>query len=212
MSGKSIQRTLNNAFAVVGRVLGWPFKVYRPLDWVNPTDDRNYVANVMLAATPDEAFSKDPLDELDKYLLYVNTTKLEPGDIIVSDELAKTYVIFDKTELRAVIGVLAADKFNLLRPTVTTGADVMRGFTQVGANIPCALKISGATSSDGALKITSSTMSAASSQVEIWSWVPANFARLNDVIEIGDVRYLVTFAQTTAKGTKLKATSTKVGK
>lgn len=210
MSGKSIQRTLNNAFGVVGRVLGWPFKVYRPVNWVVPLQDANYVFSTNLAASPDESFGKTP-SELDEFMLYTKAP-VELGDIMHSDELSKTYVVFEKNELRAVIGVAAQDRFNLLRPTFTSGADKLRGFERVIVDMPCALKIAGASSTDGALKVTTSTMSASSTQVEGWTWLPTDMMKLNDVVEIGSNRYLITFVQNTGSGTKFKATSTKVGK
>lgn len=210
MSGKSIQRTLTNAFGTVGRVLGWDFAVYRPVQWVLPMQDANLVGTVKLSATPDDAYTAVP-DELSKFVLYTSAS-LELGDILNSDELGRTYVVFDKTELRAITGVLAQDRFDVLRPTVTPGADKPMGFEEVATSVPGALKISGSTSSAGALKVTSSTMHADSHTIEIWTWVPALLVRLNDVLQVGDDRYLVTFAQTTAKGTKLKGISTKVGK
>jgi hypothetical protein len=210
MSGKSIQRTLTGAFGAVGRILGWNFSVYRPVQWIEPMQDANFIRAIKLSATPDEAYTKDP-GELDKFLLYTGAV-LELGDIVHSDELDKTYVVMDKTELRATIGALAQDRFDILRPTVTAGADKPMGFEEIATNVPGALKIAGSSSSDGALKVTSSTMSAASHTVEVWSWLPAGFVKLNDVLQLGENRYLITFAQSTAKGTKLKAISTKVGK
>lgn len=209
MSGQSIQRTLNKAFGVVGRVLGWEFTMYRPDSWITPLADRNSIGSTRLSGTPDDAYSKDP-DELDKFKLYTGAP-LALGDILHSEELERTYVVFDKTELRAVVGVLAQDRIDVLRPTLTIG-DQPRGFDEIASSVPAAVKITGASSSAGALKVTSSTMSASSTEIEVWTWVPSGLIQLNDVLEIGGNRYLITFAQTTYKGTKLKARSTKVGK
>ncbi len=210
MSGKSIQNTLNRAFNTVGKILGWEFSVYRPTNWLNPLQEANFIGSYTISASPDDSFTAEP-DELSKFRLYVNSERVELGDILYSEELEKTYVVFDKSELRASTGVLAQDRFDVLRPTMTTG-DKPRGFETIGLAIPGALKIAGVSSTDGALKVTSATLNSGSHQIEVWTWVPANFIRINDVLEINDIRYLVNFAQTTAKGTKLKATSTKVTK
>jgi len=212
MSGKSIARVLNNAFQTVGNVLGYQFEHYRPDSYVVPLQDRNYIGKLTVTATPDDAMSKNPLDQLEKYLLYANSTLLELGDILYSQELDKTYVVLDKTELRAATGVLAQNRFDLLRPMTSTGAEIRRTFEELGRDIPCALKIVGATSSTGALKFTSSTMSASSHDLELWTFITPGLIQLNDVLQIGDSRYLVTFVQSTAKGTEVKLRSSKVAK
>lgn len=212
MSGKSIQRTLNNAFSVVGRVLGWEFTIYRPVSWVIPMSDANFIGTLLMSASPDEAYAKNPTDELDKFMLYCNTSLLEVGDILTSVELDKTYIVFDKTELRAVIGVLSGDKFDLLRPTHTPGADKPMGFEQIATQVPAAVKLVGSTADAGALKITSSIMTSAASELEVWTWMPTGFVAIGDVLEFNGYRYLITFVQNSSKGTKIKARSTKVGK
>ena len=210
MSGKSIQNTLNRAFNTVGKILGWEFSVYRPTNWLNPVQDANFVGKYTVSTSKDENFVMED-EELTKFRLFINADRVQLGDILHSEELEKTYVVFDKVELRAPLGVLAQDRFNVLRPTLTTG-DKPRGFETIGTEIPGALKIAGTSTTDGALKVTTATLNSGSHQIEVWTWVPANFIRINDVLELNDIRYLVNFAQTTGKGTKLRATSTKVTK
>lgn len=210
MSGKSIQNTLNRAFNTVGRILGWQFNVYRPVNWNMPMQDANFVGSYTVSASPDESFTAEP-DELSKFKLYVNAERIQLGDILHSAELDRTYIVFDKLELRPSIGVLCQDRIKILRSTLVAG-DKPRGLEELGFEIPAAVKITGTTSTDGALKITSSSLSTGSSNIEVWTWLPPDFVHINDVIEINSVRFLVTFAQNTAKGTKIKATATKVTK
>ena len=212
MSGKSISRVLNNAFRTVSNVLGYSFEHYRPDSYVTPLQDRNFIGKINVTATPDDAMTKNPLDELERYLLYADSSKFELGDILFNAELDKTYVVTDKSELRAATGVLAQNRFDILRPMTTTGSEIRRTFEELGREIPCALKIVGATSSSGALKFTSSTMSASSHDLELWTYVTPELIQLNDVLQVGLSRYLVTFVQSTAKGTEVKLRSVKVNK
>lgn len=210
MSGKSIQNTLNRAFNAVGRILGWQFNVYRPVNWLMPVQDANFAGSYTVSASPDESFAAE-IDELSKFKLYVNSERIEEGDILHSAELDRTYIVFSKLELRPSIGVLCSDRMKVLRPTLVEG-DKPRGFEELGFEIPIAIKITGTTSTDGALKITSSTLNTGSSNIEVWTWLPPDFIHINDVIEINSVRFLVTFAQNTSRGTKIKAVATKVTK
>ena len=211
MSGTALQKVLNNAFKVAGKVLGFPFALYRPVSYTVPLQDANIIGTVSLGASPDEGFSKNPHEILDKYQLYLSAALVEPGDILHSDELSKTYIVIDKTELRAAVGVLAQDKFDILRPVLSAG-DRKTSFELIGSSIPCALITSGNTGSDGALQGVTSTMSASSSDLEVWTWVTPGLIALNDVLEISSNRYLVSFVQSSAKGTHIKLRSTKVGK
>ena len=209
MSGASIARTLDGAFKTVGAVMGYPFKVYRPLDWVQPVSDENYLYTLNVAASPDDAFTQDP-DDLAKFKLYCKATQLEERDILVCEALNRTYVVLHKMELRVAQGVLANDTIKILRPELAAGA---MGFAEIARKVPAAVKISGSGSAPGAMAGVSSSMASGQHELSIWCSLPADFIRLNDTVEVNNTnRYLVTFCQSTAQGTFLKVKSTKVGK
>ena len=207
MSGSNLQRIIDNALKTIGKNTGFKYKQYRPDIYTNPLQLRNYLAEHMVGVSSDEAFKKNP-DELEEFLLYLDPVQVQVGDILQSEDLGKTYVVTDKMELRAARGVLAQDRFNVLRPVLLSG-DKMTGFDQIGTAIPGAVKVIGASTAKTIAK--GSTLGASSHELEIWTWVTPGFIHLNDVIEMNSNRYLVQFAQSTVKGTNLKLKSTKVG-
>lgn len=212
MSGESLQRTLDTAFKVVGNAAGFKFKHYRPDSYIDPLQDRNLLGEIKMAASPDDAFDKNPHEDLDLFKLYVSTKSIELGDIMFSEYLSRTYVVFDKTELRALIGVRCQDEINILRPVMLTG-DIKTGFESIATNVPAVATVKGVTSAGGALSaVPRGTLDASATNLEIWTWITPGLIQLNDVIEINDLRYLVMQVDSTSKGTKIKARSTKVGK
>lgn len=210
MSGASISKILDNAYKTVGTILGFNFNVYRTENYLYPTQSRNFIGALKVSFSVDESFKKNPTDQLDTYQVYTKSTSLELGDILVSDELKKTYVIIDKAELKPAVAVLAPEKFDLLRPVLSTG-DRKTTFETIMSQVPAAIKTNGTAGSPGALQGTNSTLGASSSQLELWTWVSPSSIVLNDVLQINGNRYLVTFVQTDSSGTNLKLKSTKVG-
>lgn len=212
MAGASIDKKINKAYKLVGKKLGWPFKVFRPDTWVTPLQDRNYIFSRNLAFSQDTGFSKNPNDTLAYFQLYSDYSDLQAGDIIYSLELGKTFTIFEKTELRGPIGVQTDDRIDVLRPIYTPNADKKTAFEAVATNVPVALEGIGAVQDAGALSGTSSKMSAGQTRIELWSWLPVGLVLLNDVIEWQGVRYLVQEVWATNIGTKLRGISMKTGK
>lgn len=212
MSGESLQRTLDNAFSVVGNAAGFKFKHYRPDSYIQPFQDRNLVGEVKIAASPDDGFAKNPHTDLELFKLYASTKSIELGDIFHSEYLSRTYVVLDKTELRVCMGVRCQDEIDVLRPIITSG-DKKTGFEIIGTGIPAVATVKGVTSSSGALgAVPRATLDASASNLDVWTWVTPGLIKLNDVLEINDQRYLVTQVDSTSKGTKISARSTKVGK
>lgn len=207
MAGKQIAKILDKAFQKVGNVLGWDFKHYRPDIWVQPLQDRNQIGVIKLSATVDDGYTTVPKD-LDEYKLYTDGSKLQPGDILYSDELSKTYVVTEKQELQVTKGVLANDRINLLRPVSTTG-DVKRSFEQLASLVPAAVTIRGSSKSAGVLRSTTSSMQTAQHEIEILTWLPD--AQLNDVVELNGNRYVVLFVDRSDESCRLQLRSTKVG-
>jgi hypothetical protein len=210
MSGTSLQKILNNAFKIAGKVTGFEFEHFRPDSYILPLGKRNAIGTVILGAAVDQNFQKHE-GELDQFNLYTDPSALELGDVLHSDSLGRTYIVFDKAELHAAVGILCLDRANVLRPTLGTG-DVKKTFAEICTQIPCAIKYIGAAPVPGALQGTSSTLQATAHELDLWTWIKPGTIELNDVIDIDGVRYLCTFIQSTAKGTKIKMRSTKVGK
>lgn len=210
MSGTALQKTIDNAFKVVGNAAGFKFKHYRPDSYTQPLQDRNLLGEIKMAASPDESFGKNPHVDLELFNLYLSTKSIELGDILTSEYLSRTYVVFDKTELRAAIGIRCQDLITVLRPILLTG-DKKTGFEIIATDVPAVATVSSVKSSAGALAGQRSTMEASSSNLDIWTWITPGLIKLNDTIQIGDAKYAVLQVDSTSKGTKIKARSTKVG-
>ena len=210
MSGPSLQKVLNNAFKVVGKVVGFQCTHFRPDNYVNPTQDRNLIGFITASITPDDSFGQFGLDELAKYKVYASSAALQLGDILYSQETANTYTIIAKEELRPCTAVLTNDVLDVLRPALTTG-DRKTTLELVCENLPCALKITGSSQSAGALQGMNSTMSTSNSEIEVWTWLQPGTVKLNDVLFYNGNKFLVVFAQSTQTGTILRARATKSG-
>jgi hypothetical protein len=211
MSGESLQRTLDTAFAVVGNAAGFKFKQYRPDSYIQPFQDRNLIGNIKIAASPDDAFTKNPHDDLEKFKLYASSKAIEVGDILYSEYLNRTYIVFDKTELRCCIGIRCQDSIDVLRPILLAG-DKKTGFEIVASGIPGVASVKSTKYTMGAmLAVPKGIHDAGATEMEVWTWVTPNLVHLNDVLQIGDVKYLVIQVDSTTKGTKLLARATKVG-
>lgn len=210
MSGSSLQKVLNNAFKIVGKTIGFSCTHFRPDNYINPTQDRNLIGFITASFTPDDSFAQFGLDELAKYKVYASSAALELGDILYSQETANTYTVIAKEELRPCTAVLTNDVLDVLRPVLSNG-DKKTIFDTVCENLPCALKITGGAQSAGALQGLNSPMSATNSEIEIWTWARAGTMKLNDVLFYNGSKFLVTFCQSTATGTIVRARSTKTG-
>jgi hypothetical protein len=210
MSGPSLLKTLNNAFGTIGKVVGFQCELYRPDNFMNPLQERNFIGFIKASTTPDDSFSQHGIDELAKYKVYANASNLQVGDILRNPLMASVYIVIAKEELRPCTAVLTTNLVNVLRPSLTSG-DRKTIFTAIAENVPAAVKVVGASQTPGALQGMGSNMSSSNSELEVWTWTTPGTFKLNDVIEFDSQRFLITFCQSTASGTIVRARSTKTG-
>jgi hypothetical protein len=135
---------------------------------------------------------------------------LIPGDFLSGE--GRTFIVFQNNPLRGPVGVQTTHLVQILRPVYDMAADKKTSFVQVCMDLPVALENVGAVSDPNALQTTASKMTTTQTRLEIWTWVPSDMIRLNDVVEIDNLRYLIQSVANTPNGTSIKALSMKVGK
>lgn len=208
MSGKSVAAKIDKAMGKVSKKLGFACQQYRPDNYTDPLDARNLVnESLQVAWSVDEAYVKNPVDELSHYIVYISGATVQPGDIIQSIDQVRTIVITDVEQIRIPSGILADDRMNVYRSMPTPTADIKISLVQIAENVPCAMKIgNGQTTS-----IASVATSTGTTTLDCWTWMPAEDVQMGDVIEWRGQRFALTTVNSTGKGTKIKATSMKKG-
>lgn len=206
MSGKSVAAKINKAMAKVGGKIGFPCSVYRPDNYSQPVDDRNRVIDsVQVAWSVDESFTKNPVDELAHYIVYVSD--LEVGDIVVCEEQEMTFVLTDIEPIRAPAGILANDRIHVYRSQFV-GGDKLNELSIIAHDVPCAVKIGKA----APVTLPNTSMKSGMTVIDVWTWMPVDELQINDVFEWRGNRFLVTTVNSSDKGTKVSAQSMKAGK
>ena len=180
MSGKSANKKLQNAFQRVGNALGFDFKVYRSPDYLTPIQTKNYIGVRRVGAAPDTSFQQPVGPSYKQVNLYVNTETLATGDILVNQELGKTYVLVNKDPIVAPQAIEATDVVTISRPGYSTVGEFKSGLNEIAKDIPAAIFEVGSASQ-------SSTVSEVKGQGGInrfamWIWLPQNSIKINDVV------------------------------
>lgn len=207
MSGASIARKIDKAMSKVGKKIGFPCLIYRPDGYANPLQADNIVEDsVNVAYSVDEAFAKNPVDELDHYKVYVTTANAQVGDILLFDT-GTTIVITEMEPIRTPSGILANDRIAVYRPTATPLLANKITLTKLSENVPCAVKIKTA-ATFGQPNVNTST---GTTNLEIWTWMPVDQVQLSDTIELGTSRFTVNSVNASSKGTKILCTNNKKG-
>lgn len=210
MSGSSIAKKVDLGLKKVAKKVGFRTALYRPDNYNNPLGDRNFVSQLDVAWSVDEQFKKNPVDELDHYRIYTPASGVQLGDLILSVDQGKTFVIVEIEPMRVPAGIMVNDRVTVLRTENTPDQDVKTQLVPYFTQLPCAVKWSSTSNNQGLSPV--STMRGGQSQVEVWTWVTPGTIRLGDVLEINDLRFVVSSCQSTSKGTKINGISTVAGK
>lgn len=211
MSGKSIAKKVDKGLKKAASKVGFDVKLYRQDNYNNALSDRNFRKNMVCAWSVDEAFAKNPVDELDHFLLYAPNGEFQVGDLVVSTEHNKTFVVVELEPIRVPAAVLVNDRATLYRVQNTPDQDVKTQLVAYYTQLPCAVKFKSAAKNTQGMQPISS-MTPGQSTVEIWTWVTPGTVKFNDVLEINGVRFFVSSCESTSKGTKISAISTQAGK
>ena len=208
MSGLQVARKIDKAMTKVGAKIGFNCVVYRPDGYANPLQDKNIVSSqVKVAYSVDDAFVKNPVDELSHYKIYVSAAQAQVGDILLFDD-GKTIVMTEMESIRTPSGILANDRISVSRSQATPLSDTKITLTELCSNVPCAIKIKSAST----FSQPNVALSTGTTNLEIWTWMPANEIVLGDTLDWNSKRFIVNSVDATSKGTKLTATSTTKGR
>lgn len=211
MSGANIAAKVNLGLRKAANKVGFPAKVYRPDNYYDALEQRNYHSSLNVGWSVDDGFKKNPVDELEYYKIYAPSDAFELGDLVQAEQQNKTFVIVELEPMRVPAAVLVNDLMTVHRTVFTPSDDVKTKLVAQNLDVPCAVKWKQASASNGGLSNVS-TMKSGMSQVEVWTWMPAGAVKIDDVLEIEGKKFKVDSCQSTAKGTKISAISTVVGK
>ena len=209
MSGASINKKLNKAYAKVGKILGYNFKMYRSLDYMTPVQDKNYLKEVTLAFSIDESFKKQQDFSFHLYNLYCDGADIMPGDIFENTDLNKRFTLVQNDPITVSLSIDSSDQITISRPTYTTTGGFSPKQEIIAANVPATILEAKAQGYSG--NNTQPTPLKSGIQVwDIWTYLPEDKIRINDVIEDSrGNKSTVTSCQLTPLGYKIITQSTK---
>lgn len=211
MSGKSIDKKINNSYKKVGKILGYTFKLYRSVDYLTPVQPKNYLQDVTLAFSIDESFKKQQDYGFHLYNLYCDGATMLPGDIFENTDLNKRFTLVQNDPITVTIAIDSRSWISINRPVYNSTGGFSPKVESVATEIPATILELSATSSSGNLPGGTSPLKSGHQQWDIWTYLPNNIIKMNDVIidNLGNKSTVVS-CQITPLGYKIKSVSTKV--
>lgn len=137
MSAQSIQLKLDKAHSKIAAKLGYDYNVFRPLNDINPLDDRNLICKVKATFTLSDTYTQTISWEVPIWTVYTDIVQLEQGDLLYDGN--HTYIIISRLPHLPVLAVQADDRIAIR----TVGyADNGAGFapgqsTYIAKDLPC---------------------------------------------------------------------------
>lgn len=209
MSGKNIDKILNKAYKKIGKVMGFDFKMYRSVDYLDPVQDKNYVKNVTLAFSLDESFKSQEEFSFKVYNLWVDGANILPGDIFISEDLNKRFTLVSNEQITVPLGLDSSSNITISRPTYSNTGGFGPKQIVIADKIPCKILEAKAQPSTG--NMTERTPYKSGIQVwDIWFYLDKE-VKINDTLLHSDgSTSTIESIQVTPLGWKAKAVSTKV--
>lgn len=210
MSGKSIDKKLNNAYKKVGKILGFPFRLYRSVDYLNPVQDKNFLKSVTLAFSIDESFKKNQDFNFHLYNLYCDGASIEPGDIFENTELNKRFTLVQNDPITVSIAIDSHSSISISRPTYNNTGGFGPKTEVIATSIPATILEIGSAATSGNAPSGTTPLKSGVQQWDIWTYLPADLIKINDVItDNAGNKSTVISCQYGELGYKIKAVSTK---
>ena len=180
MSGASINKKLQKANAKIGQKLGYKFKLYRSVDYLDPVQLKNYLGEQVLSWSIDASFKKPVNENYQQVNLFLDTANLQLGDIFVSEELNKRFVLINKDPLVTPQAIEATNTVSISRTEYSTVGGYHPELVEIAKNIPAAIFEVGGQSQPSAENTGSNKSSI--SKYALWIWLPVNNIKLDDVL------------------------------
>lgn len=208
MSGKSIDKKLNNAYKKVGSKLGYDFKLYRSLDYLDPIQDKNYVKTVRLAATIDENFKKNEEFSFKVYQLFCDGFSILPGDIFVNTELSRRFTLVQNEPITVPIGIDSTSHVTISRPVYNNTNGFGAKTVVIAEKIPCKILETSSQPNSGNMSEKTPYKSGIQ-QWDMWFYLGTQ-VKVNDVmVDDQGNRSTIQSVQQTPLGWKVSGVSTK---
>lgn len=210
MSGASINKKLQKAFQKVGKIMGFKFFIYRSVDYLTPIQTKNLIGTQTVGFALDENFKAQIQENYKRFNLFFDTTNFKIGDVFVSDEANKTFVLVNKDPIVSPQAIEATHKITISRPEYSTAGGFKSTSVEIAKDVPAAIFEIGSSSSGSAIGETQNKSGVR--RFSIWIWLPQGSVKMNDVIEdnFGNKSYISSI-EFSSVGYKLTAQSTKVG-
>lgn len=184
MSGISVNGKMQKAFQRIGRKLGFKFKVYRSVDFLTPIQAKNFIGEQYLAFSVDTSFQAPVGSSYKQFNLFIDTTTANLGDIFVSEEQNKRFVLVNKDPIVTPQAIETPHTITISRPGYSTVGSFEPGLTEIAKDIPASIFEVG---SAGAPNPVSEVKDAsANHQYAIWVFLPKNNLKIDDIIEDQD--------------------------
>lgn len=180
MSGASINKKLQKANAKIGSKLGYEFKLYRSVDYLDPVQLKNYLGVSKLSWSIDPNFKKPVNENYQQVNLFLDTTNLQLGDIFVNEELNKKFVLVNKDPLVTPQAIEATNVISISRTEYVTTGGLHPELIEVAKNIPAAIFEVGGQGQPNAQNEAQNKSSV--SKFALWCWLPVNNIKLDDVL------------------------------
>lgn len=211
MSGHALNAKLQKIYGKVANKIGYNFSVYRSLDYINPIQPKNYFDSVDLAYSLDTNFTKQQGYSFNLYNLFVDTTKFQPGDIFVSNDLEKRFTLVANDPIATPQGIQSINKISIYRPTYNSTGGFSAKRTEIYTYIPAQIMSTSSMQSQGnATGLTS--IKAPIQEWDIWVWLPIGSIKPRDIIvdDLGNDMAIVSIEPYGTLGYKLHTQSTKI--
>lgn len=207
MSGASINKKIQKANAKVGSKLGFEFKLYRSVDYLDPIQLKNLLGTQKASWSIDQNFKKPAGENYQQVNLFLDTTNLELGDIFVSEELNKKFVLISKDPIVTPQAIEATNSVTISRTSYSTTGGLHTELVEVAKNVPAAIFEVGG---QNQTSIEATQNKSSMPKYALWIWLPVNNIKLDDVLvdDFGN-KSRITSIQYSPVGYKL--TTVKVG-
>ena len=211
MSGSSINDKVQRIYGKVGAKVGYPFEVYRSLDYINPIQPRNFIGYCNLAYSLDDKFTKQQGYSFDLYDLFVDTSSYRPGDIFVNNyDLNKRFTLVANDPIATPQGIFSNQEISIYRPTYNSTGGFSAKRTEMYSRIPAQVMSTSSSRNQGNAGNLSNIKNPVQ-EWDIWVWLPEGTIRPRDIIvdNFGNDMAISSIELIGSLGYKLHTTDTK---
>jgi phosphoribosyl-ATP pyrophosphohydrolase len=208
MSGTSVNGKMQKAFQRIGRKLGYKFKVYRSVDFLTPIQAKNFIGEQYVSFSLDPSFKTPVGSSYKQFNLFLDTNNMQLGDIFVSEEQNKKFVLVNKDSIVTPQAIETPHTITISRPGYSTVGSFESGLNEIAKDIPASIFEVG--SAGLSAPVSEVKESSANHQYSIWVFLPKNNLKIDDIIEDQDGnKSRITSIEYSSVGYKLTARATK---